>query len=136
MNILLYLKMADALRESGLDLIREYIPDSPVCNPEDEPDQYTLPYVPHSPVYKPPSPDYTPSAITSVPELDEPGKGAHIKFADPPASPPPNGDVSMDVSSVDQPNFILHLYIQHQMHPSSFIQNPLDHHRVCPYLYT
>ena len=54
MNILLYLKMTDALRESGLDLIKEYIPDSPVYNPEDEPGQYNLPYVPHSPVYRPP----------------------------------------------------------------------------------
>ena len=67
--------MADALRESGLHLIREYIPDSPVYNPEDEPGQYNLPYVPHSPVYRPPSPDYTPSAMTSVPELDEPEEG-------------------------------------------------------------
>ena len=64
------------MRESGLDLIREYIPDSPVYNPEDEPDQYNLPYVPHSPVYRPPSPDYTPLAITSIPELDEPKEGA------------------------------------------------------------
>ena len=91
--------MADALKESGMDLIREYIPDSPVYNPEDEPGQYNLPYVPHSPVYRPPSPDYTPSAITSVPELSEPEEGTHNKFANPPASLPPNGDVSMDVSS-------------------------------------
>ena len=123
MNILLYLKVADALRESGLDLIREYIPNSPVYNPEDEPGQYNLPYILHSPVYRPPSPDYTPSAITSVSELDEPEEGAHIKFADPPTSPPPNGDVSMDGSSSGPTQ--LHTA---PVHPSSFIQNPLDHH--------
>ena len=61
--------MADALRDSGLDLIREYIPDSPVYNPEDEPGQYNKPYVPPSPVYYPPSPEYTPSAITTIPGL-------------------------------------------------------------------
>ena len=45
-QILLYiLKMAE-LRASGLDLIREYIPDSPEYNPEDEADQYNKPYVP------------------------------------------------------------------------------------------
>ena len=68
-------------------------------SPEDEQGQYNLPYVPHSPVYRLPSPNYTPSAITNVPELDEPEEGAYIKFVDTPASPPPNGDVSMDVSS-------------------------------------
>ena len=67
--------MADLLRDSGLDLIREYIPDSPVYNPEDEPSQYNIPYIPPSPVYpspvyNPPSPEYTSSAITTVPELD------------------------------------------------------------------
>ena len=95
--------MADALRESGFNLIREYIPDSPVYNLDYEPGQYNIPYVPHSPVYQPPSPEYTPSAITKIPGLnlleEENEEGAHIKFADPPASPPPNGDVSMDVSS-------------------------------------
>ena len=75
MNVVFYLKIADALRESGLDLIREYIPDSPVYNPEDEPSQYNIPYVPPSPVYpspvyNPPSPEYTPLTITTVPELD------------------------------------------------------------------
>ena len=92
MNVVFYLKMADALRDSGLDLIREYIPDSPVYNPEDEPGQYNKPYVPQSPVYQPFSPDYTPSAITKIPGLDlleeENEEGVHIKFADPPASPP------------------------------------------------
>ena len=91
--------MADSLRESGLDLIREYIPDSPVYTPEDEPSQYNIPHVPHSPVYptpvyNPPSPEYTPSAITTVPELDLVGmkkeENIHIKFLDPPASPPPS----------------------------------------------
>ena len=106
MNIVFYLKMADALRDSGLNLIREYIPDSPVYNPEDEPGQYNIPYVPPSPVYpspmyNPPSPEYTPSAITTVPELDlieqKKEENVHIKFLDPPASPPPS-DVSFDVS--------------------------------------
>ena len=102
MNVVLYLKIADTLRDSGLDLIREYIPDSPVYNPEDEPGKYTIPYVPQSPVYQPPSPEYTPSAITKIPGLDlleeENEEGTHIKFADPPAPLPPNG-VSLDVSS-------------------------------------
>ena len=45
-QILLYiLKMAE-LRASGLNLIREYIPDSPEYNPEDEADQYNKPYAP------------------------------------------------------------------------------------------
>ena len=106
MNIVLYLKMADVLRDSGLDLIREYIPDSPVYNPEDEPGQYNIPYVPPSPVYHPPSPEYTPSAIT-IPGLnlleEEKEEDVHIKLTDPPASPPPNGDVSLDVSSSGPP---------------------------------
>ena len=96
MNVVFYLKMADSLRDSSLDLIREYIPDSPVNNPEDEPSQYNIPYVPPSPmyptpVYNPPSPEYTPSAITTVPELDlidmKKEQNVHIKFLDPPASP-------------------------------------------------
>ena len=92
--------MADPLRDSGLDLIREYIPDSPVYTPEDEPSQYNLPYVPSSPVYptpvyNPPTPEYTPSLITTVPELDlidmKKEESLHIKFLDPPASPTPEG---------------------------------------------
>ena len=92
--------MADSLKASGLDLIREYIPDSPVYNPEDEPCQYNIPYVPPSPVYptpvyNPTSPEYTPSAITTVPELDlidmKKEQNVHIKFLDPPASPSPSG---------------------------------------------
>ena len=72
---------------------------SPVNNPEDEPSQYNIPYVPPSPVYptpvyNPPSPEYTPSAITTVPELDlidrEKEQDVYIKFLDPPASPPPS----------------------------------------------
>ena len=91
--------MADSLRDSGLDLIREYILDSPVYNPEDEPSQYNIPYVPPSPVYptpvyNPPSPEYTPSAITTVPKLDliamKKEENIHIKFLDPPASPTPS----------------------------------------------
>ena len=93
MNVVFYLKMADALRNFNLDLIREYIPDSPVYNPEDEPDQFNIPYVPHSPVYQPSSPEYTPSAITKIPGLDllekeMKEKNVHIKFLDPLASPP------------------------------------------------
>ena len=92
--------MADPLRDSGLDLIREYIPDSPVYTPEDEPTQYDLPYVPSSPVYptpvyNPPTPEYVPSLITAVPELDlidmKKEENIHIKFLDPPASPTPDG---------------------------------------------
>ena len=91
--------MADLLRDSGLDLIREYIPDSPVYNPEDEPSQYNIPYVPPSPVYptpvyNPPSPEYTPSAISTVPELDlidmKKEENINIKFLDPPSSPTPS----------------------------------------------
>ena len=91
--------MADPMRDSGLDLIREYIPDFPVYTPEDEPSQYDIPYVPASPVYptpayNPPTPEYIPSLITEVPELDLSGKkeeeNIHIKFMDPPTSPPPS----------------------------------------------
>ena len=82
------------LRTSGLALIREYIPDLPEYNPEDEPGQYNIPYVPQS---QPPEvPDYQPSAITNVPELEE--EEVHVKFADPPASPPPTGDVLMETT--------------------------------------
>ena len=61
--------MADPMRDSGLDLIREYIPDSPVYTPEDEPSQYDILYVPASsvyptPAYNPPTPEYIPSLIT------------------------------------------------------------------------
>ena len=82
------------LRASGLDLIREYIPDSPEYNPEDEPGQYNIPYVPQS---QPPEvPDYQPPSTTIVPEPEE--EEAHVKFADPPASPPPTGDVLMETT--------------------------------------
>ena len=92
--------MADPLRDSGLDLIREYIPDSPVYTPEDEPSQYDLPYVPSSPVYptpvyNPPTPEYIPSLITAVPKLDlidrKKVENIHLKFLDPPSSPTPDG---------------------------------------------
>ena len=139
MNVVFYLKMADALRDSGLDLIREYIPDSPVYNSEDEPDQYNMPYVPQSPVYQPPSPEYTPSAITKIPGLDlleeRNEEGVHIKFADPPASPHQMVMFPWMFHPVNQPSFKLHLCILLQMQPSSFIQNPLDHHKVCIYQY-
>ena len=92
-NSLYILKMAE-LRASGLDLIREYIPDSPEYHPEDEADQYNIPYVPQT---QPPEvPDYQPSAIINVPELEE--EEVHEKFADPPASPPPTGDVLMETT--------------------------------------
>ena len=77
------------LRASGLDLIREYVPDSPEYHPEDETDQYNIPYVPQTQPSE--VPDYQPSAIINVPELEE--EEVHEKFADPPASPPPTGDV-------------------------------------------
>ena len=81
--------MADLLSTSGLDMIREYIPETPVNNPDYELDLSGLPYIPSSPVYRPPSPvDYTPSAITSVPEPDQPDQDCHIRFTDPPALPP------------------------------------------------
>ena len=90
--------MADPMRDSGLDLIREYIPDSPVYTPEDEPGQYDIPYVPASPgyptpAYNPPTPEYTPSLITEVSELDLSDKkkeeDKHIKFLNP-TSPQPS----------------------------------------------
>ena len=109
--------MADALRESGLDLIREYIPDSPVIDPEDEPGQYNIQYVPQLPVGSPPSPDYIPSTINNVPDLDQPEEdGAHMKFADPPASPPPKGDVSMEITP-DTPSVPGQLHAS--VHPTS-----------------
>ena len=93
-QILLYiLKMAE-LRASGLDLIREYILDSPEYNPEDEADQYNKPYVPQIQPFD--VPDYQPSAIINVPELEE--EEVHVKFADPPESPPPTGDVLMETT--------------------------------------
>ena len=165
MNDCFYLKMADSLRDSGLDLIREYIPDSPVCTPEDEPSQYNIPYVPSLPVYptpayNPPTPEYTPSAITTVPELDlidmKKEENIHIKFLDPPASPTPSGMPSEHPNNrMYTSNSLIH---QHHPHPviqpvehltcnlhlcsilhlqlTPFTQNPLDYHRVCLYQYT
>ena len=75
--------MADLLSTSGLDMIREYIPESPVYNLDNEPDLSGLPYTLSSPVYRPPSPvDYTPSAITSGPDLDQVDQDKHIKFTE------------------------------------------------------
>ena len=117
--------MADALRDSGLDLIREYIPDSPIYNPEDEPGWYNKPHVPRSPVYYPPSPEYTSSAITTVPELDlieeKKEENVHIKFLDPPASPPPN-DVFFDISSSGPSQ--LQTASVHPTSDAAIIQNP------------
>ena len=89
------------LRASGLDLIREYIPDTPEFNPEDEADDL---------------PDYQPSAICDVPELEEEEEVIHVKFADSPASPPPTGDVPMDAAP-DTPN--LPGQIHASVHPTS-----------------
>ena len=118
--------MADPLRDSGLDLIREYIADSPVYTPEDEPSQYDIPYVPSSPVYptpvyNPPTPEYIPSLITAVPELNlsdrKKKENIHIKFLDPPASPPPSSMQCISSAA------------------NTLQQIPLDHHKVCPYQY-
>ena len=114
--------MADPMRDSGLDLIREYIPDSPVYTPEDEPSQYDIPYVPASPVYptpayNPPTHEYIPSLITEVPELDLRTKRR---------------------KKINTSNSLTH---QHHLSPvvcSAFHlqltpcnQIPLDHHKVC-----
>ena len=100
------------LGASGLDLIREYIPDSPEYNPADEAGQYNIPYVPQS---QPPEvPDYQPSSTTNVPEPEE--EEAHGKFADPPASPPPTGDVLMETTP-GIPGIPGHLHAS--VHPTS-----------------
>ena len=88
------------LRASGLDLIREYIPESPEFDSEDEADL----------------PDYQPSAICEVPELEEEEEVIHEKFADSPASPPPTGDVPMETAP-GNPN--LPGQIQASVHPTS-----------------
>ena len=64
------------LRAYGLNLIREYIPDSPEYNPEDVPGQYNIPYVPQTQPSE--VPDYQPSAITNVPELEEEGSPCEV----------------------------------------------------------
>ena len=89
------------LRASGLDLIREYIPESPEFDSEDEADDL---------------PDYQPSAICDVPELEEEEEVIHEKFADSPASPPPTGDVPMDTAP-GNPN--LSGQIHASVHPTS-----------------
>ena len=89
------------LRASGLDLIREYIPESPEFDSEDEADDL---------------PDYQPSAICDVPELEEEEEVIHKKFADSPASPPPTGDVPMDTAP-GNPN--LSAQIHASVHPTS-----------------
>ena len=103
--------MADSLNTSGLDMTRKYIPESPVYNPDNEPDLSGLPDTPSSHVYRPPSPvDYTPSAITSVPELDQSDQDCHIKFIHPPASPP-NDDTfiaSLQQHTASTASIILH----------------------------
>ena len=99
------------LETSGLDLIREYIPDLPEYNPADEPGQYNIPYVPHS---QPPEvPDYQPTATTNVPEPKE--EEVHVKFADPPASPAPIGDVL----TPDIPSISGQLQLHASDHPTS-----------------
>ena len=88
------------LRASGLDLIREYIPESPEFDSEDEADL----------------PDYQPSAICEVPELEEEEEVIHEKFADSPASPPPTGDVPMDTTP-GNPNLSGQMHAS--VHPTS-----------------
>ena len=100
------------LRASGLDLIREYIPDSPEYHPEDRTDQYNIPYVPQTQPSE--VPDYQPSAIINVPELEE--EQVHEKFAYPPASPPPTGDVLMETTP-DNPGLPGQLHAS--IHPTS-----------------
>ena len=89
------------LRASGLDLIREYIPELPEFDSEDEAEDL---------------PDYQPSAICDVPEIEEEEEVIHEKFADPPASPPPTGDVPMETAP-GNPN--LPGQIQASVHPTS-----------------
>ena len=89
------------LRASGLDLIREYIPESPEFDSEDEADDL---------------PDYQPSAICDVPELEEEEEVIHGRFADSPASPPPIGDVPMDTAP-GNPNLSGQMHAS--VHPTS-----------------
>ena len=118
MDILLYLKMADALRESGLDLIREYIPDFPVYNHIhlSTGQLHLSTHLQLSPVFL--SWMNLKKLLTSSLLIHQHHPNQMVMFP-------------WMFHPVDQPNFILHQCIQHQMHPSSFIQNPLDHHRVC-----
>ena len=134
--------MADPLRDSDLDLIREYIPDSPVYTPEDEPSQYDIPYVPSSPVYptpvyNPPTPEYTPSLITTVPELDlidmKKEENIHIKFLDPPASPTPDG---MPSESSQQQNVHIKFLDPPASPPPSDITSGTSHLQTTPVQYT
>ena len=134
--------MADSLRDSGLNLIREYLPDSPVYTPEDEPSQYNIPYVPSSPVYptpvyNPPTPEYTPSFITTVPELNlvdmKKEKNIHIKFLDPSASPTPNG---MPSESPQQQNVHIKFLDQPASPPSNYVITGTSHLQTTPMQYT
>ena len=97
------------LRESGLDLIREYIPDSPAYTPGEEEEEYTPT---SNNYYRPPTPVYTPSTITAAPDSVEDTE--HIVFTEPPASPTPSGDVSMDVTSTSSGN-----QLHASVHPTS-----------------
>ena len=137
--------MADSLRDSGLDLIKEYIPDSPVYNPEDEPSQYNIPYIPPlpvypSPVYNPPSPEYTPSAITTVPELElidrKKEENVHIKFLDPPASPPssdiPSGPSQLQTASAHHTSTAANTLHQESSGPPQGIPIPVHISRGIP----
>ena len=140
--MLFYLKMADPLRDSGLDLIREYIPDSTVYTPEDEPSQYDIPYVPSSPVYptpvyNPSTPEYIPSLITAVPELDlidmKKEENIDIKFLAPPASPTPAG---MPSESSQQQNVHIKFLDPPASPPPSDITSGTSHLQTTPVQYT
>ena len=142
MNDCFYLKIADSLRDSDLALIREYIPDSPVYTPEDELSQYNIPYVLSSPVYptpvyNPPTPEYTPSAITTVPELDlidmKKEENIHIKFLDPPASPTPSG---MPSESSQHQNVHIKFLDPPASPPPSDITSGTSHLQTTPVQYT
>ena len=126
-----------------MDLIREYIPDFPVYTPEDEPSQYIIPYVPASPVYptpayNPPTPEYIPSLITEVPELDLSDKkkeeSIHIKFLDPPASPlpssmqciPPAADTLQPDSSEPPQGMPIPVHISRGIPPELMSDTDLD----------
>ena len=134
--------MTDSLRDSGLNLIREYIPDSPVYTPADEPSQYNIPYVPSShvyqtPEYNPPTPEYTPSFITTVPELNLVDKkkeeNIHIKFLDPPASPTPNG---MSSESPQQQNVHIKFLDPPASPPPNDITTGTSHLQATPMQHT
>ena len=98
------------LRESGLDLIREYLPDSPAFTPEDKEEEY-IPTTTNQ--YRPPTPVYTPTPITAAPGSVKDTE--HLIFTETPASPTPPGDVSMKVASTSSGN-----QLHASVHPTSY----------------